>query len=307
MVTFSAADYAEDTDFERFVLERLGTHRIRLEEPSAIHDMRGRVGGVGGSLTIKVGSATMGSARVEELARSLRPLGFGAAYKTLDLLVEQILRANTASRGRLSFVKKSAALRQRPTRLPVPLDARPDLWDRLAKVYVQLQEARHAVTHRRAQATQSGDLEIHNDVGKVIDTVTSGEISAFAACVHGTAELVIEGSSDDRRLEVVGWHLNGLQARHGLSPVPATDPNAYRRLLVMDLLNLDDGQVRFDVAQAKEAIEGQQASLWDLRLHAEERVFVGHWEDVTNHERPIDFNPAALPKWLSEQIPDMSV
>jgi hypothetical protein len=302
-VTFSATDYAEDTDLERFVLDRLGTHRIRLAAPSATHDIRGRVAGVGGTVYVKVGAAVMGGGGRDELARSLRPLGFGAAYKVLDLLVEHVLRANGAGSGRLSFERKVASLERRPARLPVPLDGCPDLWDRLARTYANLQEARHAVTHRRAQASEAGDLEIYDDARMLIDTVSSGEISAFAAAVHATAELVIEGTSDARRLDIVTWHLNDLHLRHGLPRLPALDPNAYRRLLVMNLIELDDGQLRFDTALAKETVDGQEPSLWDLQLHAGSRVFVGHWENVGNHENPVDFHPASPPSWLSEEVP----
>jgi hypothetical protein len=305
-VTFSATNYAADTDLERFVLDRLGTHRIRLAEPTATHDVRGRVGGVGGTIFVKVGEATTGLGARDELARSLRPLGFGAAYKVLDLLVEHVLRADGAGPDRLTFEKKSASLKRRPSQLPVPPDGRPDLWDRLARTYASLQEARHAVTHRRAQASQAGDLEIYDDNRAVIDCVSSGEISAFAAAVHATAELVIEGSSDDRRLDIVTWHLNDLHLRHGLPRLPALDPNADRRLLVMNLIELEDGQLRFDAALAKETVDGQQPSLWDLQLHAGPRVFVGHWEDLGSHASSVDFHPASPPSWLSEEVPTSS-
>lgn len=69
------------------------------------------------------------------------------------------------------------------------------------------------------------------------------------------AELVIEGSSDDRRVEIVAWHLNGLRARHRLPDLAALDPNAYRRLLEMDLIELDEGLLRFDVESARETID----------------------------------------------------
>jgi hypothetical protein len=301
-VTFSPSVYAEDTDFERFVLDRLGTHRTRFAEPTAIHDVRGRVDGVGGNITVMVGAATTGLAARDELARSLRPLGFGAAYKVLDLLVEHVLEANRRGSGRFPFSVKSAALSAGSLTLPVPLDARSDVWDRLAGTYVALQNARHAVTHRRAQATASGDLEIHDDQGQMTDTVSDGEIAAFAAAVLATAELVIEGSSDERRLRLVAWHLNRLDGRHGLPSLAETDPDAYRRLLVMDLIEVDGGQLRFDAAQAKESVQGQQPSLWDLRLHAGHRVFVGHWEDVGHSDAPIYFDPGSPPAWLSEQV-----
>jgi hypothetical protein len=301
----SPADFAEDTSFERSVLDLLGTHRIEIQEPSSTHDIRGRVDGVGGNTTVQVGMIDSAFGGREELRRPLRPLGFAAAYKVLDLLIEHVLRDNGAVFGRMRFDQKVAALAQRPVTLPVPFDGRPELWDRLAVLYICFQEPRHAATHRRAQVSDEGDLQSYDD-GVLTDTVSGAEIAAFAAAVHGTAELVIESRADDRRLNVVAWHLNDLQGRHGLATLSgAQDPSAGRRRLVMDLTELPDGQLRFDVPLAKrDAIDFQQPSLWDLHLHAGSRVFVGHWEDLPTHDEPIDFSPVALPGWLSEQLPE---
>jgi hypothetical protein len=118
-VAFSPKGFADDTDFERLVLDRLGTHRVRSSEPGAIHDIRGRESG-GGSIIVKVGAAISGTQLREELRQSLRPLGFGAAYKVLDMLVEHVLRANGATASRLSFRLKTRALTNRPPNLLVP-------------------------------------------------------------------------------------------------------------------------------------------------------------------------------------------
>jgi hypothetical protein len=254
------------------------------------------------SVSISVGDEAAAGAR-EEFARSLRPLSFGAAYKVLDLLVEHVLIANGRPPDSVRrFDQKSAALAQRPANLPVPLDARPDLWDRLVALYKELLNARHAVTHRRAQATSGGDIEVYDDQGNRTDTVSSSEIHSFTAAVHAIAELVIDGQSDDRRLNIVAWHVNELQPRHKLQPIAVTDPAAGLRVLEMDLDELEDGSLRFDVPQAEKHIDSQPAASWDLRLYAGQRVFVGRWEDVTDRDAPFDFHPASPPNWLSEEI-----
>ncbi len=300
---FRPAEFADDTDFERFVLERLGTHRVRPAEPGATHDVRGMPAG-GGHVIVVVGTATMGTRPREEFRQTLRPLGFGAAYKVLDMLVEHVLRTNGRS-GRLAFAKKRATVVNRPVSLPEPLNTRPDLWDRLAALYIKLEDARHAVTHRRAQATTAGDLEIYDEGRRLVDTIPSTEIESFAAAVHATAELVIERSADDRRVNIVAWHLNALHSRHNLPLLSATNPNAGRRLLVMDLVDLGHGHLRIDVARAREIVQGQTAhSLWDLQLHAGDRLFVGRWEDLPDHhEAAFDFYSGSLPSWLSEEVP----
>ncbi len=296
-MTFNPADFADDTAFERFALDHLGTHRVRVAEPKYIYDRRG--------ITGKLGMAEEGTGPREELRHSLHPLGFGATYEVLDMLVEHVLRANDPAAGRLKFEEKKKALARRPRTLPAPLNARPELWDRLAALYTVLLKARHALTHRRSQATRAGDLEIFDDGSRLVDTITSAEIGPFAAAVHAVAELVIDARDDSRRANIAAWHLNALQLRHRLALLPSTDPNAHRRLLVTDLVDLGDGRLRFEVACAREIIEHQpKPSLWDLRLHAGGRVFVGHWEEVADQSAAaLDFHPATPPAWLSEELP----
>jgi hypothetical protein len=303
-MAFSPSDYSDDTAFERLVLERLGVHRIRIDNPGAIVDVRGQPPGGPKTISVTV-IATMGAGSRDELLQSLRPLAFGAAYKVLDLLVEHILRTNGAPIGKLTFVYKAKAVKQRPAVLPVPLDAHLNLWDRIAALYKAYDDARHAVTHRRAGATAQGDLEIFNNQRRRTDVIASNEVASFAAGIHAVAEAVIEAASDGRRLGILRWHLNALASRHGLPELAsAMNPNAGRRLLEMDLAQLEGGRLRFDVLHAKEVVDSQQASFWDLRLHLgdERAVFVGRWEAVTDHNAPIDFDRSAPPDWLSEQV-----
>lgn len=240
----------------------------------------------------------------EELRHSLCPLGFGAAYKVLDMLGEHVLRAKPTVTGRLTFQQKRKDLAGRPSTLPLPLDARPELWDRLAALYTALGNARDAVTHRRFQVTQAGDLQIFDCSRQLVDTITSAENEYFVAAVHAVAELVINACDDSRQASIVAFHLNALQSRHGLPLLPATDPNVHRWLLEIDLVNLGDGRLRFEAARARDIIEHQpKPSLWDLRLHAGGRVFVGRWEGMADQSAAaLDFQPATPPAWLSEEL-----
>jgi hypothetical protein len=301
-MAFGPSDFADDTDFERHTLTLLGTHRVRVPDPDFTYDIRGSRAGQGRQ-TLRVPSLDR-QGQSEALQESLRPIGFAAAYKTLDMLVEHVLRANGAPANRLRrFDQKSGLLTSRPTSPPIPLDTHPALWDRLAKLYREFQEARHAITHRRATPS-GGDLRIYDDQRRPIDTVTSDEIGAFAAAVHALAELVIEGSADSRRVQIVAWHLNALNTRHSLPSLAAIDPRANRRRLQIDLVPADS-QLRFDVARAREAIESQVGpSLWDLELYAGERLFAGRWEDVPDKGAiTFVFDPAFPPPWLTEHLP----
>jgi hypothetical protein len=67
---------------------------VRIAEPGLIyHDEASPEGGRRGSMTVKIGPAVMGAQARAKLRRSLRPLGFGSAYKILDMLVEHVVRA----------------------------------------------------------------------------------------------------------------------------------------------------------------------------------------------------------------------
>jgi hypothetical protein len=228
-------------------------------------------------------------------------LGFGAAYKILDLLVEHVLRANGSAAVR-TFSQKSRALGVRPRNLPVPLDDRPGLWDRIAATYVAFQ--------RPGTPSLTGRPKLRLPVTWRFTTTAaywwkgSAALSspAFAAAVHALAEAVIDEDRDPRRLNLAAWQLNALGVRHGLSSLAATDPDAGRRLLRTELTELDSGLVHFNVARAREIVSGQPPGVRDFELPAGRRDFVGRWEDVPDGDDGIDFHPASPPPWLSEQV-----
>lgn len=176
------------------------------------------------------------------------------------------------------------------------------MWDRITALYVRLQDARHAVTHRRAHAGPSGELKIYDDQRGLTDTISGAETASFVAAVHAVAEAVVDRDPDPRRVNIVAWHLNSLCARHGLPQLSAADAEVGRRLLIMDLTSLRDTLVQFDVARAREIVAGQPPGLWDLELRTAQRVLVGRWEDVPdNAATAVDFALGSPPSWLSHQ------
>jgi len=303
-MAFKATDFENDTDLERFALDLLGLHRVRVGKPrTCVHAEASPA--VSGSAHLTLGVAEAVERAREELRQSLRPLGFGAAYKILDMLVEHVLLANGVAARGLRFAEKNVELRKLGKRslinLPVPLAGRPDLWERIAEVYLALQDARHAVTHRPAKATPCGDLDYEDKNGPTA-TISSAELAAFAKAVDALAKAVIDVDSDPRLLNIVAWNLNTLGSRHRLPSLPATDPDAGWWRLIMDLIPLDGSLVQFDLARAREIVAGEPGHC-DLKLLHDARVFVARWENVPNvEETEIDFDPASPPAWLSEQM-----
>ena len=112
-MTFNPINFAEDTSFERHILEILGVHRTQVDPPRNIYNNNG--------ITGEIGTAEEGVRLREELRNSLRSLSFGAAYKALDILIEHVVRANDPSIGRLSFIDKNKTLETLPQILPLHL------------------------------------------------------------------------------------------------------------------------------------------------------------------------------------------
>jgi hypothetical protein len=295
----SRSDLADDTALERFILDRLGTHRVRPHPPSTRYDLRN-----GQSVLIEtVGAIAGGAGQREELRRNLEPLAFGAAFKILDQLVEHVLRDNGASRGRLTFVaKKQLLASSRPNRLPSPLRIRPAIWDRLAALYPIMEEPRHALVHRRVAATADG-LEIYDNARQLIDTITPSEAHAFAGASHATVELVIDRSVDSRRLAIVSGYLNELKPRHQLTLLSSGSDTGVVRQLVVHLEELADGRMRVDVDQLRQVVGREPTTLWDITFQAftARREFRGQWERIPAGEAVLDFDPGLLPRWLAEQ------
>ncbi|MBV8991119.1 MAG: hypothetical protein JO372_21395 [Solirubrobacterales bacterium] len=302
-MSFVPADFADDTDLERLTIARLGAARPKAD--GHIYDLRGQKRGdpltIGRTLTASVGFEAR-----DELRQSLQPLAFGASYKIVDMLVEHVLRSNRAS-GRLSFAQKTRALGARPANLPVPFALHSDLWDRLAKLYLAFQDARHALTHRRAGTSTSGELRVHDDGGRQTDVIASLEIASFAAVALGTSDLVIASSEDPRQRGEIASYLNQLQARHGLSLLAGASLGEDLRLLKAMLRHLGESRWQVDVAHLRKVIGRQPPSaIWDLELYADgNRMFVARWEDVPGRDQVefLEFDESLLPDWLTEEVP----
>jgi hypothetical protein len=253
-----------------------------------------------GTISVKVGTAVSGQQAVDELRQELRPIAFAAAYKILDLLVEGVLRANGASR-RLTFATKVQRLKARPASLPAPLDQHGGYWDRLAVLYASLNEVRHALIHRRA-GWVGGVMEAYDDSGNLIDTITKDEAAAFIAGVHAVAELVTDGSADERRLFLAATQINALQQRHALGLLPVAPLGLVVRKAVVALDATEAGW-RLDLAELKRTVDGQQPSFWDIEALAGPHVLEGRWEDVPDiNVATVEFPIAAPPSWLRERL-----
>ena len=123
-----------------------------------------------------------GEAARAELIHQLRPLLFGAAWKTLDLLFELAFHQASLvprSLSRWRILDKQAHARARSGTL-APLSSDSDIWSRLCALYANTVEARHCLTHRSFLLNLEGDMtNLRAPNGMAQPDVTSSEQQAF--------------------------------------------------------------------------------------------------------------------------------
>jgi hypothetical protein len=155
-------DFADDTAFERYLLDRATPLLPRSQGTSVIE--LGEAGSAGVTVGVPPAAVhvSMGdSSRSPEGqlgAYDIRPLLFCAAWKVLDLLCELALeQAGVARQGRRYLVdfKVGEAANGRVAPTP-PFDGRPDLWARIMGTHGATGELRHSLVHRRSFGRCSG-------------------------------------------------------------------------------------------------------------------------------------------------------
>ncbi len=138
------------------------------------------------------------SSCIELLA--IRPLLVGAAWKTLDLLLEEALLQGgftpSSNRGWTidSKAKRARAGDAKPTAIGM------QAWRALMRTFAWTVDIRHSLVHRRAHTTPSGELVAVDRAGNAVGSLTVEEQEALARAALRAAELVI-GATVDNRVE----------------------------------------------------------------------------------------------------------
>ncbi|MBI5284967.1 MAG: hypothetical protein HY874_07720 [Chloroflexi bacterium] len=252
--------------------------------------------GVHGSISTGTVSAAVGS---------FRPLVFGAAYKVADLLVEMVMHLNREPFSRRwTFQQKSAfLLRGSPQLLPSPLDGVPGLWERLAKLYVALDEHRHAVVHRRITVEPDGSLVGHDRAGAALRPLSIEEQDAWTLASFAIAEAVIASDVNPRMINTVGWGLDELRGVHGMSALGASRPASVVLEVIDNLEYLGSDRWRLDGRRLHAHLREQDRAAFDAEaeLHASkegeaEVVYRASLAQVPDDVT--EFAAATPPAWL---------
>lgn len=150
----------------------------------------------------------------------LRPLLVGAAWKVVDLLPETALdeagfQADNARRWTInSKITHATAGDGRPEALNV------QVWRALTRMYVETEQLRHSLVHRRAYTDASSALVGTDGSGGQLRPLAAVEQEAFVRSALRAAQLVIATKPDSRVEADLIRQLGALAGVHG-QPLPA--------------------------------------------------------------------------------------
>ncbi len=301
-------DFADDTAFERYVLDRAtpllprpqGTSVIDLREAGSVGINVGRPAAI-----VRVGTADSAGSVGEQLsADDVRPLLFGAAWKVLDQLCEFTLENAGVShdagwRYTIAFKIREATNGRVP---PVPpFDRRPDLWSAVMSTYGSTEVLRNSLVHRRLVVDPStGDIS--GAPGQSMPpSLTVDEQSAFCQVAVGAAEAVINGILPTRQADQLGWALDRLTSHHGrpsfgTSPVQGIIP----RVVVRASPGVNDLSLDFGDLSSRARFAVQDVSHYDIEIHLPDgRILAGPLEDAPPGQAVFPLaNPPSWLRWI---------
>lgn len=295
------AQFEEDTASERFVLDIIATAgQPPNPAPRPRDDLRG-----GGLSMARSASDWLAADSVAQAVGSFRPLGFGAAYKVIDMLVELVMRVNRepCPKGRWTFVEKQRYVKAgRPVRLPIPLQVSRGYWPRVTALYDRFLEPRHVLVHRRATVQPDDTLAPTNRVGVALRTVSKDEQDAFVHLAREMGAAVIVGDAGQRRRNRIAWNLDLLQRHHGQRKLRARMPREAIREIVLDLDPAGPRRWKLDGSRVHARLRGQHEAPFDADLiaYATEGSEVAEYRAICDEvpENQVEFDEAAPPQWL---------
>lgn len=216
-------DFADDTAFERYILDRATPLLPRSQESSIIE--LGEDGSCGVAVealaaVVQLQSSDSFGSTGDQLSRDdIRPLLFGAAWKVLDLLCELCLEQAgvpyDTRRGYLIDSKVTSAA-SGSVAATAPFVGRSAPWTRIMNIYASTKELRHSLVYRRlvvdpGTGTIAG-VGTSGQPNPAITPVTSDEQAAFcqAAVVSTDAQVddggVIGNAAGHCRSRGGGYH-----------------------------------------------------------------------------------------------------
>lgn len=229
----------------------------------------------------------------------LRPFLVGAAWKVLDMMLETSLSsAGVQPDTRRGYtIKTKVELARAPAN--GPSDVGSLAWKALMEVYINTEDLRHSLVHRRAHTDAANALVGVDDKGNTVRPLSAQEQEAFVRAVLRASELVERGA-DDRRHDDLLHQLGVLQGIQS-QPIAVTElPSSIPEITV--IVGVDarlDGGYSIDFAALRER-PFSGATHADLILQFIDRPgqeLRGRLENAPDERAVI--NPDNPPDWLT--------
>jgi hypothetical protein len=299
----------EATAFERYAIDATIPKQADAASTMSI-DLRGtetggRIAAEGGATTrVFVGlSANLGASAVVNLMDALRPLIFGAAFKTFDLTLELALETAGLSPRRDNWtIAEKVREAQSGAGSVGPITTRfPAGWRRLCLLYSAWEETRHSLVHRTASVDpQTGALTGHDRSGQSLPPIMATEQEQFARLAVDVCDAVIDNALSLRDRKRMAWRLNQLRRHHQQASLHATMHPNVPVTVIADLEQLPDGRVRLDARTALSRARAvfSQADAFNGIFHlsgGEQSAFACNLEEVPDEAL---FAPSTPPAWL---------
>jgi hypothetical protein len=304
-------ELADDTAFERFVLDRTFPLMPSSGGAASVVDL-GKSGSIGVAVTPQPAIARV-SVSLSDSSRSpegqlsvdtVRPLIFGAAWKVLDQLVELALEQAGESHDRgndytIKLKTQSAAGGVVPALRP--LDRHTAVWKQIMMLFASTAELRNSLAHRQLVVDRSsGAISTTSRPGQpAAAAVTADAQAAFCQLASGAVNAVIAGTISNRQAAQLRWNLDRLGAHHGQpafgdSSATGLIPRVIVRPTVSEVgdLVLDFAAIRADAASAVGGV-----SHYDLEIHLPDgRILACGLEEAPT--TPTRISVSAPPTWL---------
>jgi len=238
-------EFDEDTRYERHVMDVLFDAMASFEGRE-VQGSRVDLRKPGAVIVEASGGISLRRDPRPDMVALLRPLVAGAAFKTIDHVVELAKEVRCGPSGRLFFTAKIRFVGASEFALPPPLDGDSAMAQRVARLYVALQDVRHSVVHRRVGHHPDGTVVPYDEGGGSLSPVTPQELDALVHLASGIAAAVVNGTVDERQSNALRWHLDQLARLHRLGSLNAERHQATPRP-ILALLNVEGGRLFPDV------------------------------------------------------------
>ncbi|HEX9682437.1 MAG TPA: hypothetical protein VGA13_05105 [Acidimicrobiales bacterium] len=293
----SWADFDTDSALERDLIERaLSLVPVVSDGSSSVTiDMTANTAQVAVTFGETLGPSPSGCVRL----LGIRPLLVGAAWKVIDLLLEEALRLDGEmpdTRRGWSITRKVSPARAADAR---PAALAPLSWQALMTTYAGTSEVRHSLVHRRAHTDASDALVGVDDSGVALRPLAPDEQDALARAALRASQLVISATTDDRVAADLDRQLGALSAVHGVAlPVVALTDSLPEIAALLDLA--DDGSYPFDVPGLRGRQPFKGATFADLVVRFRDRPgqeLRGRLENAP--DQVVHLDPDHPPAWLT--------